>query len=96
LLTDIELFLENHISSLRGLSSLKLNNIIEEDTSIFNKNENSKYHEDNVNIVLNKQKKMKILRQYLMMIDISIRAMHQSTRLVIPLWTAVEYKICKR
>jgi hypothetical protein len=49
--TEIELFLENHISSLRGLSLLKLNHIIEEDTSVFNKNENLKNHEDNVKIV---------------------------------------------
>jgi hypothetical protein len=49
--TDIELFLENHISSLRGLSLLKLNHTIEEDTSVFNENENLKNHEDNVKIV---------------------------------------------
>jgi hypothetical protein len=49
--TDIELFLENHISSLRGLSLLKLNHIIEKESSTYNKNENSKYHEDNVKII---------------------------------------------
>jgi hypothetical protein len=49
--SDIELFLKNHIVSLRGLSLLKLYDIIEEDKSIYNKNKNSKNHEDNVNIV---------------------------------------------
>jgi hypothetical protein len=31
-----------------------------------------------------------------MIIDISIRAMHQITHLIIPLWTAVEYKIFRQ
>jgi hypothetical protein len=48
--TDIELFLENHISSFRGTSLLKLNHIIE-NTSKNNKNDNSKNHEDNVQII---------------------------------------------